>query len=79
MPIASFHDWLANRFQEPSQADRLATLIAGAGAEGVSVTRLRRVVGLQPDTLQDPLRSLVATGQVVTLKVNGRLVYRMAG
>jgi sulfur carrier protein ThiS len=29
--------------------------------------------------LQDLLKSLAATGQVVVLKVNGQMVYRVAG
>ena len=33
---------------------------------------------LSPDTLQDILRSLVATGQVSVVKVNGEMVYRVA-
>jgi lambda repressor-like predicted transcriptional regulator len=57
----------------------VATLIASAGSAGVSLDRLRRVVGLQPETLADVLKVLVATGQVVVLKVNGQLVYRAAG
>jgi len=32
-----------------------------------------------PETLQDILRSLVATGQVEVLKVGGEMVYRAAG
>jgi hypothetical protein len=76
MPPLSFHEWLGNRAQEAPQADNLATLIASAGAAGVSLDRLRTLCGLLPETLQDILRSLVATGQVVVLKVNGQMVYR---
>ena len=75
MPLPAFHDWLANRAQEPPQADRLATVIASAGA-GISHDRLRRLCGLSPETLADVLKGLMATGQVVVLKVNGQMVYR---
>jgi predicted Rossmann fold nucleotide-binding protein DprA/Smf involved in DNA uptake len=79
MPIPTFHEWLQNRSDQAPNADRLATVIAQAGAAGVSLDRLRRVVGFTPETLQDILRSLVATGQVVMLRVNGEMVYRAAG
>jgi predicted transcriptional regulator len=79
MPFPSFPDWLANRAQEPSQADRLATVIAQAGAAGVPLDRLRRLVGLSPEVLGDILKSLVATGQVTVLKTSGQMVYRVAG
>jgi predicted Rossmann fold nucleotide-binding protein DprA/Smf involved in DNA uptake len=79
MPVPSFDSWLQTRSQEAPAADRLATIIASAGKAGVSVDRLRRVVGLPPETLQDLLKSLAATGQVVVLKVNGQMVYRVAG
>jgi hypothetical protein len=78
MPLPTFHEWLANRSQEPPQADNLATLIAQTPA-GISLDRLRRVVGLSRETLQDVLRGLVVAGQVVVLKVNGQMVYRVAG
>ncbi len=74
--MQSFSDWLANRSQVPSQADRLATLIASAGAAGVSLDRLRRLCGLSPETLADVLKGLVMTGQVTMLKINGELTYR---
>ena len=79
MRTMSFHDWLATRAQEPSQVDRLATLIAQAGAAGVSLDRLRRLCGLYPETLADVLRGLTATGQVQVVKVGGELRYRVAG
>jgi hypothetical protein len=72
MPTPSFSDWLKNRSDEAPAAKNLATLIAGAGAVGVSVDRLRRVVGLSPETLQDVLKALVATEQV-EMKANGQL------
>jgi sulfur carrier protein ThiS len=43
---------------------------------GISLDRLRTLVRLPPDTLQDLLTSLVATGQVVALKINGQMTYR---
>ncbi len=79
MPSPSFHDWLQNRFQDASQAEQLATVIAQAGGAGISLDRLRRVVGLPPEVLQDVLRSLTATGQIIMLKVSGETVYRAAG
>lgn len=80
MPLSSFHEWLASRSQEPPQADRLATLIAGAGTEaaGISFDRLRLLCGLSAEVLQDILSSLVASGQIVMPKVGGRIVYRAA-
>ena len=71
MPRTSFHDWLQNRSDQVPNADRLATLITQAGAAGISRGRLRKVVGLSWETLQDLLKSLVATGLVVMLKVGG--------
>jgi hypothetical protein len=76
MPLPSFHDWLANRSQEPHQADNLAKLIARVGAAGISLDRLRTLVPLSPEILQEIIKSLTATGQVVVLKVNGQIVYR---
>jgi hypothetical protein len=76
--MQSFHEWLRSSRDAPG-ADRLAMLIAQSGAAGISLDRLRRVVGLTPETLQDILKSLTATGQVVMLRVNGQLVYRAAG
>lgn len=55
MPLPSFREWLRSA-QEAPQADRLATVIAQAGAAGVSLDRLRRVVGLSPKVLHDRLR-----------------------
>ena len=76
MPTPTFHDWLGNRTQEAPAAENLATLIASAGAAGISLDRLRTLVRLSPETLQDIIRSLVATGQVVVLKVGGQMTYR---
>jgi 2',3'-cyclic-nucleotide 2'-phosphodiesterase (5'-nucleotidase family) len=74
--MQSFHDWLANCAQEAAQADRLATLIASAGAAGISLDHLRTVVRLSPNTLADLLRALTATWQVVVVKISGKTVYR---
>jgi predicted transcriptional regulator len=78
MPLASFHEWLTSAHEAP-EADRLATVIAQAGAAGISRGRIEKVVGLPAETLNDLLKALVATGQVVMLRVNGELVYRAAG
>ncbi len=53
-------------------------VIAGAAAAGVSLERLRKLVGLPLEALADLLKSLVATGQVTVLKVNGQMTYRAA-
>jgi DNA-binding IclR family transcriptional regulator len=53
----------------------LAALI-GQSSTGISADDLARALNLPSETLQDILRSLVATGQVVVLKVNGQLTYR---
>lgn len=73
-----FSDWLASRSEDPSQAEHLATLIAGAGAgaAGVSVGRLRGLLDLSQETLADLLRSLVATGQVEMVRMGGETRYR---
>jgi sulfur carrier protein ThiS len=42
----------------------------------MSHDRLRRVVGLSPETLADVLKGLVMTGQVVVVKLNGQMTYR---
>ena len=73
--MQSFHEWLRSPDEAPS-AETLPTLIASAGAAGVSLNRLRTVVRLAPETLADILKSLVATGQVTVLKVNGQMTYR---
>ena len=67
------------RSQEAPQADRLATVIAQAGSGGISHDRLRRVVGLSRETLQDILKALTATGQVAVVQVNGEVRWRAVG
>jgi hypothetical protein len=79
MRTLSFHEWLAHRPDEALAADRLATVIAQAGASGISRDELARAVRLRPDTLQDVLMSLSATGQVAVFKANGELRYRATG
>ena len=74
MQMPSFPEWLEKRPDEAPAADRLATIIASAGAAGISIDRLRRLCGLFPETLQDLLRFLAAAGQVTMLKVNGQMV-----
>jgi Tfp pilus assembly protein FimT len=59
--MLSFHDWL-RRAQEAPEADRLAMLIAQAGAAGISRGRIERALGLPSETLDDLLKALVATG-----------------
>ena len=73
-----FHEWLGNRDQDASAAERLATLVARSGA-GVSRDDLARTLRLPPEILDDLLRALTTTGQIVLLKVGGRTVYRTAG
>ena len=72
----SFHDWLEHRPDEAPAAENLSTLIAQAGAVGVSLDRLRKVVRLSPESLDDVLKALISAGQVMVLKVNGERVYR---
>jgi hypothetical protein len=78
MPLPTFHEWLRSA-QEAPEVDRLATVIAQAGAAGISLGRLRRLCGLSPETLGDLLKALAVGGQVRMLRVNGELVYRAAG
>ena len=60
--MQSFREWLERRAEEVHDATTLVLAIARCGAAGVSVDRLRRTVGLAPDTLDDLLRALTATG-----------------
>jgi hypothetical protein len=76
--VQSFHEWLGNRDRDASAAERLATFVARSGA-GVSRDDLARTLRLPPGILDDLLRALVTTGQVVMLKVGGRTVYRAVG
>jgi septum formation topological specificity factor MinE len=72
----SFHEWLKNRADEAPDAERLALLIAQSGAAGISPDYLRKFVRLRPETLDDLLKALVATGQLSVFEVNGELRYR---
>jgi hypothetical protein len=76
--IQSFREWLTNRAREAPAAEKLAMLIVQSGA-GISRDDLARALQLSPEILDDLLRALTATGQVVMLKVGGRTVYRAAG
>jgi hypothetical protein len=76
--VQPFHKWLGNRDGDVPAAEKLATLVARSGA-GVSRDDLARALRLPPEILDDLLRALTATGQVVMLKVGGRTVYRAAG
>ena len=58
----------------PSVAGRHSRHYADGGRR-----RAMFVLQLPPETLDDLLRALTATGQVVMLKVGGRTVYRAAG
>jgi len=78
MPTPSYREWLRNRAREAPAAGILPMLIARSGA-GVSRDDLARALRLPPETLDDLLRALAATGQVVMLKVGRRTVYRAAG
>jgi hypothetical protein len=78
MPTPSFHEWLRNRAREAPAAEKVPMLLAQSGA-GISRDDLARAIRLPPETLDDLLRVLVATGQVVMLKVGGRTVYRAIG
>ena len=73
-----FLDWLGNRDRDAVAAERLATPVARSGA-GVSRDDLAGALRLAPGILDDLLRALVTTGQVVMLKVGGRTVYRTVG
>jgi len=77
--MPSFRQWLEHIADDPTAADNLATLITQAGAVGVSLDRLRKVVRLSPESLDEVLKGLLAAGQVMIVQVNGERVYRAAG
>ena len=54
--MRSFWQWLEHAGDDPSAADNVATLIAQAGAVGVSLQCLRKVVRLSPESLDEVLR-----------------------
>jgi hypothetical protein len=78
MPALSFREWLRNCAREAPAAEKVPMLLAQSAAD-ISRDDLARAVRLPPETLDDLLRALAATGQVVMLKVGGRTVYRAAG
>jgi hypothetical protein len=78
MPLLSFSDWLENRDSGAFAAGILPMLVARSAA-GMSRDDLAIVLRLPPETLNDLLRALTATGQVRMLNVGGRTVYRAAG
>jgi hypothetical protein len=71
--MQSLHQWLDHVLPD---ATTLALIIYRAGAAGVSLDDLRRTSGLDVETLDQFLRGLLATGQVVPVRVGGRLVFR---
>ena len=79
MPLPSFRLWLEHRREIVPDAGALALALARSGVAGMSRDNLRRLAGIPPDTLDDLLRAMLASGQVVVLKRDGQLVYRMAG
>ncbi len=70
MPALSFREWLGNRDGDVPAAEKLATLVSQTAA-GVSRDDLAGALRLPPRVLDDLLRALTATGQVVMLKVGG--------
>jgi hypothetical protein len=75
----SFHEWLKTRPQEVPDVGQLALLIAQAGAAGISPNDIRRLIPFPPETLDELLKSLVTTRQVMVVKLNGELRYRATG
>ena len=76
--MRTFLQWLEHAADDPSAADNVATLIAQAGAVGISIQCLRKVVRLSPESLDKVLKGLLASKQAVLLKVNDARVYRAA-
>jgi len=74
--MPSFRQWLEHIADDPAGAADVATLIAQAGAVGISMECLRKVVRLSPGSLDDVLKGLLASKQVVLLKIDGARVYR---
>jgi hypothetical protein len=78
--MPAFRSWLEDhRLQQVPDAASLALAIVRSGAAGMSRHDLRRLAGIPSDTLDDLLRAMMASGQVVMVKVGGQLVYRAAG
>jgi hypothetical protein len=76
--VPSFRNWLKSPDEAPA-AEGLAIQIARAGTAGISSEDLGRAVGVPAETLADLLRALITAGQVVMIRVGGRLRYRAAG
>ncbi len=74
--MRSFWHWLEHVTDDPSAADSVANLIAQAGAVGVSLPCLKKVVRLSPESLDEVLKGLLASKQVMLLTVDGARVYR---
>ena len=70
----TFPEWLEHRVEEIPDTGNLALVIARSG--GISRDDLLRIVRISPETLEDLLRALMTTGQIVALKVGGQRVYR---
>jgi hypothetical protein len=76
--MGPFSRWLGGRVEEIPDAMSVALAIAQAGAAGISRDDLARALGHPPETSADVLKALVATGQVVVLKVDEQMTYRAA-
>ena len=72
--MQSFPEWLRSA-QEPAQADRLATLIAQAGAGPRD--DLEKMLSVPFEMLDDVLKGLVASGQVEVVKIGWQTRYRV--
>ena len=74
--MQSFPRWLEHRHEVPDIAN-LTRLIAQSS--GVSRQSLEKVLNISPDVLDDLLRALITSGQVVVVSVGGRMVYKAVG
>jgi hypothetical protein len=78
--MPSFRLWLEDhRPQQVPDAVALALAIARSGAAGVSREQIGKALGVPSETLEPLLRAMVMAGQVVMVKVGGKIVYRAAG
>jgi DNA-binding IclR family transcriptional regulator len=69
--MQSFHEWLRSRAREAPAAGILPMLVAQSGA-GISRDDIARALRVPPETLDDLLRALAATGQVEVMQANGQ-------
>jgi predicted transcriptional regulator len=76
--MQSFRAWLEHRPDEAPAAEKLALVIAQSGTAGISREGLEKVLGISGDVLENLLRALVASGQVVVVRVGGRRGYSAA-